>query len=83
MPYFKEKGEDAGFGSRYYHAGGLGWYTFLTCGGCMATEQPCNLKEARQDGWAKKKDWGWLCPDCLLRLHFVAGPQLPPHYYRS
>jgi hypothetical protein len=76
-------GEDAGFGSRYYHKGGLGWYTFLTCGGCMATAQPCNLREARQNGWAKRPVWGWLCCDCLVRLRFLAGPVLPENFYFS
>lgn len=71
---FKVKGEDPGGTARYFAQGGLGWYTYIWCGGCVHTEQPCNVAEARQDGWAKRPVWGWLCAECLIRLRFVPGP---------
>lgn len=71
---FKNKADDPGGTARYYAKGGLGWYTYIWCGGCVHTAQPCNVNEARRDGWAKRAGWGWLCAECLVRLRFVPGP---------
>ena len=76
---YKAKGEDPGGTARYFHEGGLGWYTYIWCGGCAHTAQPCNVVEARLDGWAKRPGWGWLCAECLVRLQFkAAAPGTPP-----
>jgi hypothetical protein len=65
---FKKAGEDPGGISRYKHEA-LGWYSFVTCGGCYtAAYEAINRVDAIKKGWKLIPVWGWVCKSCLERL---------------